>query len=206
MDKRIRQKFGINELNPILNSKADNKEILNNLNNINNELANRPTNEEIQQILNEKLDKKEFNYYFNSKNSSNDILNNKKKIEEIQKNLEIFQNNVYKIIGGATQQKTEIVDLQKDIKNKANLEDVAEALDLKADSESVFKCLNEIKENIKNKIDINDLSNINEQININKKEIENFKEEINKNINELMKNKLYINDSKLISDVFQDMK
>ena len=206
MDKRIRQKFGINELNPILNSKADNKEILNNLNNINNELANRPTNEEIQQILNEKLDKKEFNYYFNSKNSSNDILNNKKKIEEIQKNLEIFQNNVYKIIGGATQQKTEIVDLQKDIKNKANLEDVAEALDLKADSESVFKCLNEIKENIKNKIDINDLSNINEQININKKEIENFKEEINKNINEIIKNKKDINDFKLISDAFQDMK
>lgn len=121
------------------------KKILNTFNNINNELENRPTNDEIFQILNEKVDKKELIYYLNSKPSTNDLYNNRKKIEEIQKNLETFQNNIYKVIGGTTQQKADIVDLKNILKNKANLEDVAEALELKADQENVFTYLNEIK-------------------------------------------------------------
>ena len=129
MDRKIKN-FGINEINPLLNSKVDEKKILNTFNNINNELENRPTNDEIFQILNEKVDKKELIYYLNSKPSTNDLYNNRKKIEEIQKNLETFQNNIYKVIGGTTQQKADIVDLKNILKNKANLEDVAEALEL----------------------------------------------------------------------------
>ena len=98
MDRKIKN-FGINEINPLLNSKVDEKKILNTFNNINNELENRPTNDEIFQILNEKVDKKELIYYLNSKPSTNDLYNNRKKIEEIQKNLETFQNNIYKVIG-----------------------------------------------------------------------------------------------------------
>ena len=208
MDRAIRQKFGINELNPLLNRKADNLEITNMLNKINNELENRPTNEQLMEILKEKVDKNEFMYYFNSKPTTNDFYNNRKKIEELQNNFENFQNNMHKIIGGATQQKSELGDLQKMMKNKANLEDVAEALDLKADTENVFTCLNEIKESLEKKVDKNEMININEELknSASKKELEIFKEEIKNDINEAMKNKSDINDFKLISDALQDMK
>ena len=204
----MRQKFGINELNPILSTKADNLEISNILNKISNELENRPTNEQILELLKEKIDKKEFMYYFNSKPTTNDFYNNRKKIEELQNKFENFQNDIYKLIGGNSQQKTEIEGLQNIIKTKANLEDVAEALELKADSENVIGSLNQIKEGLNNKIDKKELINIDEKIknNVNKKEFELLKEEINNNITELLKNKSDINDFKLISEAFQDMK
>ena len=208
MDRTIRQKFGINELNPLLNEKANNSEISNALNKINYELENRPTNDNINEILKDKVDKKEFMYYFNSKPTTNDFYNNRKKIEELQNNFETFQNNIYKIIGGTTQQKSEISELKNIMKNKANLEDVAEALDLKADSENVYNSLNEIKENLNNKVNINEIENISNELKnfVNREELEIFKEEINNNIVEMVKNKSDINDFKLISDAFQDMK
>ena len=81
-------------------------------------------------------------------------------------------------------------------------------MDLKADSENVFGYINEIKEGLNNKVDKKDLLNINENLknNVHKKELELFKEEITTNINEILKNKSDINDFKLISDAFQDMK
>lgn len=208
MDRTIRQKFSVNELNPLLNAKADNAEISNALNKINFELDHRPTNDQIINILNDKVDKKEFMYYINSKPTTNDYYNNRKKIEELQKNFENFQNNVHKMVGSTSQQKAEIVDLQNTVKNKANLDDVAEALELKADSDNVNKSINEIKESLKNKVDNIEMSNINKELknNVSKKELELFKEEINNNINEIMKNKSDLNDFKLISDAFQDMK
>ena len=208
MDRTIRQKFSVNELNPLLNAKADNAEISNALNKINFELDHRPTNDQIINILNDKVDKKEFMYYINSKPTTNDYYNNRKKIEELQKNFENFQNNVHKMVGSTSQQKAEIVDLQNTVKNKANLDDVAEALELKADSDNVNKSINEIKESLKNKVDNIEISNINKELknNVSKKELELFKEEINNNINEIMKNKSDLNDFKLISDAFQDMK
>ena len=208
MDRTIRQKFGINELNPLLNSKADNLEITSMLNKINNELENRPTNSQLMEILKDKVDKNEFLYYFNSKPTTNDFYNNRKKIEELQKNFEHFQNNMHKIIAEASQHKSELGDLQNIMKNKANLEDVAEALDLKADSENVFSCIDEIKQSLENKVDKNEMININQELknNVSKKYLELFKTEIKNDINEAMKNKSDINDFKLISDAFQDMK
>ena len=208
MDRTIRQKFGINELNPLLNSKADNLEITSMLNKINNELENRPTNSQLMEILKDKVDKNEFLYYFNSKPTTNDFYNNRKKIEELQKTFENFQNNMHKIIAEASQHKSELGDLQNIMKNKANLEDVAEALDLKADSENVFSCIDEIKQSLENKVDKNEMININQELknNVSKKDLELFKTEIKNDINEAMKNKSDINDFKLISDAFQDMK
>ena len=75
----IRQKFSANELNPLLSTKADNIEISNALNKINFELNLRPTNDQIINILNDKVDKKEFMYYINSKPTTNDYYNNRKK-------------------------------------------------------------------------------------------------------------------------------
>ena len=208
MDRTIRQKFSVTELNPLLNAKADNAEISNALNKINFELNHRPTNDQILHILNDKVDKKEFMYYINSKPTTNDYYNNRKKIEELQKNFEIFQNNFNQIMGGNSQQKAEIVDLQNILKGKANLDDVAEALELKADSNKVYQSLSELKEALDNKLEKNEITNINNELknNVSKKELELFKEDINNSINELMKNKSDLNDFKLISDAFQDMK
>ena len=208
MDRTIRQKFSVTDLNPLLNAKADNDEISNALNKINFELEHRPTNDQILHILNDKVDKKEFMYYINSKPTTNDYYNNRKKIEELQQNFQTFQNNFNQIMGGNSQQKAEIVDLQNILKGKANLDDVAEALELKADSNNVYTSINEMKENLNNKVDKDEVVKINNELkdNVSKKELELFREEINNNINELMKNKSDLNDFKLISDAFQDMK
>ena len=198
MNRVLHNKLGINEINPLLTKKVDNEELSSIINNINQELELRPTNEEIIQALNEKVDKSDFFKNISSKPINDDIYENKKKIDEVQKNFQNFQNKIHKLIGGNEQQKTEIVDLKNDIKTKANLDDVAEALDLKADSENVFNSINEIKDIISNKVDKDELLNI-------KEEIEKIKNDIC-NTNLSIKNKSDNSDFKLISDAFQDIK
>ena len=191
VDKALREKFSFNELNPLLKTKLDNSEIEQIINNINIELEKRPTNEEIIQILNQKVDKKELAYYLESKPSTNDLYNNRKKIEENSRNIELIKENIHNIIFSNTQQKNEIDIIKKELNKKSNLDDVAEALELKLDNENFINELNNIKNNIEN------------EINIIKKE--KF-EEIDKKIEEINKNKNDLNDFKLISDAFQDMK
>ena len=191
MDKALREKFSFNELNPLLKTKLDNSEIEQIINNINLELEKRPTNEDIIQILNQKADKKELSYYLESKPSTNDLYNTRKKIEENSRNIELIKENIHNIIFSNTQQKNEIDIIKKELNKKSNLDDVAEALELKLDNENFINELNNIKNNIEN------------EINIIKKE--KF-EEIDKKIEEINKNKNDLNDFKLISDAFQDMK
>ena len=191
MDKALREKFSFNELNPLLNNKLDNSDLDQFINNINIELEKRPTNEEIIQILNQKVDKKELAYYLESKPSTNDLYNTRKKIEENSRNIESIKDNIHNIVVSNTQQKNEIDVIKKELNKKSNLDDVAEALELKLDSENFVNELNNIKKNIEN--DINTI----------KKE---KLEEIDKKIEEINKNKNDVNDFKLISDAFLDMK
>ena len=191
MDKELREKFSYNELNPLLNNKLDNSELEQIINNINIELEKRPTNEEIIQILNQKVDKKELTYYLESKPSTNDLYNNRKKIEENSRNIELIKDNIHNIIINSTQQKNEMDMIKKELNKKSNLDDVAEALELKLDNENFVNELNNIKNNIENDINI-----------IKKEKLE----EIEKKIEEINKNKNDVNDFKLISDAFQDMK
>ena len=191
MDKALREKFSFNELNPLLNNKLDNSDLDQFINNINIELEKRPTNEEINQILNQKVDKKELAYYLESKPSTNDLYNTRKKIEENSRNIESIKDNIHNIVVSNTQQKNEIDVIKKELNKKSNLDDVAEALELKLDNENFVNELNNIKKNIEN--DINTI----------KKE---KLEEIDKKIEEINKNKNDVNDFKLISDAFQDMK
>ena len=187
MDKALREKFSFNEINPILNTKLDTTELNQILENVNIELEKRPTNEEIAQILNEKVDKKELAYYLESKPSTNDLYNNRKKIEENQKNIELLKDNIHNIISSHSHQKNEIDKINKEMNTKSNLDDVAEALELKLDKESYLNEINNIKINLEKNLD---------------KKLE----EIEKKIEEINKNKSDINDFKLISDAFQDMK
>ena len=191
MDKELREKFSYNELNPLLNNKLDNSELEQIINNINIELEKRPTNEEIIQILNQKVDKKELAYYLESKPSTNDLYNNRKKMEENSRNIELIKDNIHNIIINNTQQKNEMDMIKKELNKKSNLDDVAEALELKLDNENFVNELNNIKNNIENDINI-----------IKKEKLE----EIEKKIEEINKNKNDVNDFKLISDAFQDMK
>ena len=187
MDKALREKFSFNEINPILNTKLDSSELNQILENVNIELEKRPTNEEIAQILNEKVDKKELVYYLESKPSTNDLYNNRKKIEENRKDIELIKDNIHNIISGHSHQKNEIDKINKELNKKCNLEDVAEALELKLDKENYLNEINKIKNDIE-------------------KNIEKKLEEIGKKIDEINNNKSDINDFKLISDAFQDMK
>ena len=187
MDKALREKFSFNEINPILNTKLDTTELNQILENVNIELEKRPTNEEIAQILNEKVDKKELAYYLESKPSTNDLYNNRKKIEENQKKIELLKDNIHNIISSHSHQKNEIDKINKEMNTKSNLDDVAEALELKLDKESYLNEINNIKINLEKNLD---------------KKLE----EIEKKIEETNKNKSDINDFKLISDAFQDMK
>ena len=187
MDKALREKFSFNEINPILNTKLDSSELNQILENVNIELEKRPTNEEIAQILNEKVDKKELAYYLESKPSTNDLYNNRKKIEENRKDIELIKDNIHNIISGHSHQKNEIDKINKELNKKCNLDDVAEALELKLDKENYLNEINKIKNDIE-------------------KNIEKKLEEIGKKIDEINNNKSDINDFKLISDAFQDMK
>ena len=185
MDKELREKFSYSELNPLLNNKIDASDLSQIIDNINIELEKRPTNEELIPILKEKIDKKELIYYLESKPSTNDLYNTRKKIDENQKNIESIKENIHNILLGHSQQKNEI-------NKKANLDDVAEALELKVDNDNFFNEINNIKNNLEKNM-----------INIIKKE--NF-EQIEKKIEEINKNKSYVNDFKLISDTLQEMK
>ena len=187
MDKALREKFSFNEINPILNTKLDSSELNQILENVNIELEKRPTNEEIAQILNEKVDKKELAYYLESKPSTNDLYNNRKKIEENRKDIELIKDNIHNIISGHSHQKNEIDKINKELNKKCNLDDVAEALELKLDKENYLNEINKVKNDIE-------------------KNIEKKLEEILKKIDEINNNKSDINDFKLINDAFQDMK
>ena len=191
MDKALREKFSFNELNSLLNTKLDSSELAQILENVNIELEKRPTNEEIVQILNEKVDKKELVYCLESRPSTNDLYNNRKKIEENQKNIELIKDNIHNIISSHSIQKNEIEKIKNELNKKANLNDVAEALELKLDNDNFIEEINNMKKNMENDI-----------IKIQKEKME----DIEKKIEEINKNKNDINDFKLMSDAFQEMK
>ena len=191
MDKALREKFSFNELNTLLNTKLDSSELAQILENVNIELEKRPTNEEIVQILNEKVDKKELVYCLESRPSTNDLYNNRKKIEENQKNIELIKDNIHNIIYSHSIQKNEIEKIKNELNKKANLNDVAEALELKLDNDNFIEEINNMKKNMENDI-----------IKIQKEKME----DIEKKIEEINKNKNDVNDFKLMSDTFQEMK
>jgi len=191
MDKALREKFSFNELNSLLNTKLDSSELAQILENVNIELEKRPTNEEIVQILNEKVDKKELVYCLESRPSTNDLYNNRKKIEENQKNIELIKDNIHNIISSHSIQKNEIEKIKNELNKKANLNDVAEALELKLDNDNFIEEINNMKKNMENDI-----------IKLQKEKME----DIEKKIEEINKNKNDVNDFKLMSDTFQEIK
>ena len=167
---------------------------------------------------NEKISKKEINYYLNSKPSYEDIKNMLKdkidtkefnnKYDELLQNFEIFK----KEINEKYVTKDDMKNSQKNLENKENNDfiEIKNLLDKKADKESVYDSLklksdkNEIDTILGNKLDKSDLSLIIKALDqkLNKEE---FNKYISNENNPLNNNNL-LNELKGIKADVQEMK
>ena len=217
--KELKSKVNMKELNPLLNLKANNSDVFKAINNLCNSIGNLPTISQFSDLNEEKVSKSEIIYYLKAKPSFEDIENlldekiNKSefnnKYEELNQNLEKFKKEMLEKID-------ELVD-KKEIKVIENKEkEILNILDKKADKEYVFNSLklksdkDEINTIFDNKLDKADLANILKLIEdkLNKEEFINYKKnqeiEINQKNNNL--DDTYLNIVKEISKGVQEMK
>ena len=232
LDKQLRGKPSREEIENSLNFKANNDDIFQAINNLSQELFNRPTNEEILKSLDEKINKNELMYYLNQKPNMEDInslLNDKMNIREknsyndITHKFDLFKNDIIsKMMNMDSKyvEKNDIINLQNEIDNKANILDVEKALETKEDKDRAYLIF-------KNKIDRNDIDKILEnkleknnyfaeiskklEEKLDKNDFEQFLEEYHNNMNnynleENFKNKVNIKEFKLLNDSYMDNK
>ena len=202
------------------------------INDLSSSIEHRATIDETRTLLSDKISKSELIYYLNSKASIDDVKNLiDEKVDLRQYSNEINDLNI-KIddIQKSFSQKIQNFALNKDLINikkgldeKANLIDVSNALNKKANKDTVLESLqnkinkNEIEIILNNKLDKSEFFNIKNIINEKADiiEVENLKNmmdsKIDKTIldnvvNTIINTKAEVNDFKLISDAFQDMK
>ena len=232
LDKQLRGKPSREEIENSLNFKANNDDIFQAINNLSQELFNRPTNEEILKNIDEKISKNELMYYLNQKPNMEDInslLNDKMNIREknsyndIAHKFDLFKNDIISKMMNMDNnyvKKNDIINLQNEIDNKANIIDVENALETKEDKDRVNLLF-------KNKIDRNDIDKIIEnkleknnyfveiskklEEKLNKNDFGQFLEEYHNNMNnynleENIKNKVDIKEFKLLNDSYMDNK
>lgn len=232
LDKQLRGKPSREEIENSLNFKANNDDIFQAINNLSQELFNRPTNEEILKNIDEKISKNELMYYLNQKPNMEDInslLNDKMNIREknsyndIAHKFDLFKNDIISKMMNMDNnyvKKNDIINLQNEIDNKANIIDVENALETKEDKDRVnllFK--NKIDRNDIDKIIENKLEKKNYFVEIGKKleekldknDFEQFLEEYHNNMNnfnleENIKNKVDIKEFNILNDSYMDSK
>ena len=222
------------DISNTLNYKADKDDVFQALNNFSQELAERPKNEDIYKILDDKINKDELAYYLNQKPNIEDInslLNdkvsmreNKNNYNDILKRFEMFRNEILNKINNIDNiyaKKNDLMSLESEIESKANIVDVENALDSKEDKDKVFLLLqnkidkDEYENILDNKLDKNDFLEISKKLDdkLDKHNFEQFLEEyhnnngnINDNIEEKIKNKVNSKDFKLLNDSYLDSK
>ena len=213
--KELKSKVNMKELNPLLNLKANNSDVFKAINNLCNSIGNLPTISQFSDLNEEKVSKSEIIYYLKAKPSFEDIENllNEKinksefnnKYEELEQNLEKFKKEIL--------EKIDVLVDKKEIKIIENKEkEIRNILDKKADKEYVFNSLklksdkDEINTILDNKLDKTDLANILKLIEdkLNKEEFINYEIEINQKNNNL--DDTYLNIVKEISKRVQEMK
>ena len=232
LDKQLRGKPSREEIENSLNFKANNDDIFQAINNLSQELFNRPTNEEILKNIDEKISENELMYYLNQKPNMEDInslLNDKMNIREknsyndIAHKFDLFKNDIISKMMNMDNnyvKKNDIINLQNEIDNKANIIDVENALETKEDKDRVnllFK--NKIDRNDIDKIIENKLEKKNYFVEIGKKleekldknDFEQFLEEYHNNMNnfnleENIKNKVDIKEFNILNDSYMDSK
>ncbi len=232
MEKVLQSKASKNELNTAINLKANTTEVMRAFSDLSSAIDNRSTIEETRNLLNDKISKSELLYYLNSKPSLEDIKNLiddkvdyrnfNNEINELKLNYDDLNKNFNNKINNFALNK-DLNNIKKILDEKANLIDVNNALNKKANKDTIIESLenkvnkNEIEIILNNKLDKNDLYTlkniINEKLDIS--EFENVKNIIETKVdkitldnilNSVLNSKAEVNDFKLISDAFQDMK
>ncbi len=232
IEKILPLKASKNELTNAINIKANTTEVMRAINDLSSSIEHRATIDETRTLLSDKVSKSELIYYLNSKPSIDEIKNliDEKvdlreytneindlniKIEDIQKNFSQKMQNFAL--------NKDLMNIKKGLDEKANLIDVTNALNKKANKDTVLESLqnkinkNEIEIILNNKLDKSEFFNIKNIINEKADiiEVENLKNmmdsKIDKSIldnvvNTIINTKAEVNDFKLISDAFQDMK
>ena len=232
LDKQLRGIPSREEIDNSLNFKANSDDIFQAINNLSQELFNRPTNDEILKNLEDKISKNELMYYLNEKPNMEDInslLNDKINIREkncyneVNHKFDLFKNDIINKminIDNNYVKKNDIINLQNEIDNKANIIDVENALETKEDKDKINSLLknkidkNDINMLIDNKLDKNDFfTEIDKKLEgkLDKNYFEQFLEEYHNNINnynveENIKNKADIKDFQLLNDSYMDYK
>ena len=217
--KEIKSKVTMKELNPILNSKANNSDVFQAIDNLCNSIENLPTNSQFNELNEEKVSKSDLIFYLKAKPSIEDIENlldekmNKRefnnKYEELNINFERLKKDVMeriedlvskKEIKGIESKEKEIINL---LEKKADKENVFNALKLKSDK-------NEMNTILDNKLDKGDLANIIKLLEdkLNKEEFIKYKKmqesELNQKNNKL--DDTYLSIVKEMNNTVQEMK
>lgn len=185
------------------------------MNNILSEMKNminaKASNEQVNQLLNDKISKNEVLFYLSNKASTDDINNileekiGIKEFEEILNQINLIKNEKIDCdaFNSGIQEIKEILD------NKSNSIDVINVLNTKVDKDEFNLELQRLEEKnksnnlLKDNIDKIESEKIYEILNekINNKDIKKFEE-----IEDILKSKADNNDFSLIKDAFQDMK
>ena len=211
MSKSLNLKINKSEVELALNQKSEKSEINKMAVELKNLIQKKASNEQINQLLNDKISKNEFLFHLNSKASIEDIKNileekiGIREFEEILKEIELIKKEKLNI----NIFNSEIKEIKKNIDNKPNSIDVVNALDTKVDKD-------EFKNDLENKIDKKEINNILKE-KANKNEIDKIckmldnkvnKNEIKKfeNINDLIRSKADSKDFNLINEAYQEMK
>ena len=211
MSKSLNLKINKNEVELALTQKSEKSEMNKLAADLKNLIQSKASNDQVNQLLNDKISKSELLFYLSNKASIEDISNileekiGVREFEEIINEIELIKKEKLNI----NIFNKEIKDIKQALDNKPNSIDVVNALDTKADKDELNIDLNnkidkkEINKILDNKINKNEIDKIYKLLDskINKNELKNYQ-----NINNALNDKADNSDFKLISEAFQDMK
>ena len=216
--KELRTKANLKDINTKLDSKANNADVFQAIDNLCNSIENLPTTSQINDLSQEKVSKSEIIYYLKAKPSFEDmdtLLNEKidkktfiNKYEEIIDNFKKLKKDIMeKIDEFATKEEIKKIEIKE--------KEIFNLLDKKAEKDNVFNSLklksdkNEMNTILGNKLDKADLANILKLLEekMNKEEFINYKKnqetQINQKNNQL--DESYLKIIKEINNSVQEM-
>ena len=216
--KELRTKANLKDINTKLDLKANNADVFQAIDNLCNSIENLPTTSQINDLSQEKVSKSEIIYYLKAKPSFEDmdtLLNEKiDKKTFINKYEEIIDN--FKKLKKDIMEKTDEFATKEEIKKiEIKEKEIFNLLDKKAEKDNVFNSLklksdkNEMNTILGNKLDKADLANILKLLEekMNKEEFINYKKnqetQINQKNNQL--DESYLKIIKEINNSVQEM-
>jgi len=216
LEQKIRNKPSLDEINNSINIKASNDNIYQAIDNLSQELLNRPTHEELSRILSQKPSIGDVTSLINDKMNNNNNMRFENNYNNLSYKFELFKNeilNKMNDIDNNCVKRNELINIKNEIDNKANIADVENALDTKEDKDKILSLLkskidiNEIQNLFENKVDQKDLFDLNKKVDekLNKNDFDQFLENYkNNSIEDNIRNKVDMKEFKLLSDSYND--